>query len=361
MTTEFAIPDIQRMAAALRDSRDIAITCHLSPDGDALGSSLGLKHVLSRVNPAARVRVITPDEPTATLSFLPGFGETLPYTRYRERVNTFMEKADLVVALDYNDLHRIDLLQEAFNRSHGLILHIDHHLYPEPFGHIVFSFPEKSATCMLLYQLLVACGMENDIDTDAATCLLTGVMTDTGDLSYNIGDPDIYDVVSGLVRHGADKAMLTRILFNTFTESNLRIQGFALAERLEVFHDAHAALVVLSRDDLNKFNYKKGDTEGLVNKPLAIPGIIYSAYLREETDYIKVSMRSLADFPVNELCSRYFGGGGHRNAAGGEFYGSMEECAAKFRSLLAENKLKYIHSSQEVQTELTRENALRKK
>ena len=166
-----------------------------------------------------------------------------------------------------------------------------------------------------------------------------------GDFSYNVSDPEIYNVIARLIALGANKGWLTRLLFNTFSESNLRIQGFALAEKMEVFHEMHAALVTLSREDLNRFSYQKGDTEGLVNKPMAIPGILYSCYLRQETDYIKVSMRSLGDFPVNRICEEYFGGGGHLNAAGGEFYGTMDECVSLFKKILNDNYEKYIATS----------------
>ncbi len=346
--SKFCNTDIRRLKALLSDSRNIVITCHLSPDGDALGSSLGLKCLLSKLNPKARVTVVTPDEPTHTLSFLPGYKEIKPNSRYTERIRSLLDKADLLVCLDFNELYRTDLLAPALRACTAIKLHIDHHIGPEDFADLRFSFPEKPATCMLMFELLEAAGLTEYIDKDCADCLLTGMMTDTGDFTYNLDDPTIYNVIGKLISHGADKARLTRLLFQTFTETNLRIQGFALSQLMEVFYDAHAALIVISRDDLNRFNYKRGDTEGLVNKPLAIPGILYSCYLREETDYIKVSMRSLGDLPVNEICADHFGGGGHKNASGGEFRGTLEECAEKFRSLLEINKDKYITGNAEL-------------
>ena len=149
--------------------------------------------------------------------------------------------------------------------------------------------------------------------------------------------PCLYLVVADLLGKGVNKDRLVRCLVLTTNESAMRLESYALAKKMEVFHKAHAALIVLTRDELNSYSYKKGDTEGLVNRPLEIPGIVYSCYMRQEPDYVKVSMRSLADFPVNLLCSRHYGGGGHLNAAGGEFRGTMEECIQLFKDNLQEN------------------------
>lgn len=172
--------------------------------------------------------------------------------------------------------------------------------------------------------------------------MLAGMMTDTGNFAYNCNDPELYVVVAELVKKGADKAQLYRQLFNTESEHCIRLNSYALYRKMEVFGDHGAALIVLSRDELNRFHYTKGDTEGLVNRPLAIPGVIYSCFLREESDMVKVSMRSVGDFPVNEVCKEHFGGGGHLNAAGGEYYGPLDKCAELFRSLLDTNYEKYI-------------------
>lgn len=340
--TNFNSNDIRRLDDMLTESRNIVITCHLCPDGDALGSSLGLYNTLRNLNPGAKVTVVTPDEPTRNLAFLPGYTTIIPYSRYKGKAEKLIAGADLIVCLDYNALMRVDLLAQPIKESKAAKVLIDHHIDPENFADITFSFPGKCATCMLLFEILEAAGKDEYINVDAANCLLAGMMTDTGDFAYNVNDPETYNAIGRLIAKGADKARLTRILFNTFSEENLRIQGFALAERMDVFAEMHAALIVLTRNDLNRFKYRKGDTEGLVNKPLAIPGILYSCYLREETDYIKVSMRSLGNLPVNEICSKYFNGGGHLNAAGGEFYGSMEDCIITFRNSLKENFDKYI-------------------
>lgn len=347
--TGFVKEDLTRLEGLLLNSRNILITCHLCPDGDALGSSLALYNLLKIVNPQAKVTVVTPDEPTRTLSFLPGYGSILWFTKYQPRIERLASEADLLVCLDFNALMRTDYLERVLKGMKAVKVLIDHHLDPETFPDLTFSYPEKCATCMLLFELMQTIGFDRFIDSDTANCLLAGMMTDTGDFAYNVSDPDIYREIGALISKGADKARLTRLLFDTFSEANLRIQGFALAERMEVFHDRHAALVVLMRDEMNRFGYQKGDTEGLVNKPLAIPGVLYSCFLREEANYIKVSMRSLGDFPVNKICSRYFNGGGHLNAAGGEFYGTMEECILTFRQTLDENYHTYIKNNKNLE------------
>lgn len=343
--TRFDDKALGEFKSALSTARQIVITCHLSPDGDALGSSLGLKCVLKRLNPTARTHIITPDEPTRTLSFLPEYTSITAYSSHPIKSASLIHQADVIVCLDFNELARTDLLKPYLAQASATKILVDHHLNPENFAHIQFSFPDKCATCMLLFELLEASRCEEYISKDAADCLLAGMMTDTGDFSYNVSDAYIYTVIGKLIDKGADKGRLTHLLFNTFSETNLRIQGFALAKRMDVFNEEHAALITLDREDLNLFGYHKGDTEGLVNKPLAIPGILYSCYLRQETGYIKVSMRSLGDFPVNKVCSDYFGGGGHLNAAGGEFYGTMDECVSTFKKILSENLKKYIEPS----------------
>ena len=340
--TRFNSEQVKRFGELIRRSGTIIITCHICPDGDALGSSLGLLNLIHEINPAATAVVVTPDEPTRNLAFLPRFSDIQPFSRYHKRLSKLIEQADLIVCLDFNALMRIDRLAPSISESSAVKILIDHHLEPEPFADIVFSFPEKCATSMLLYELIEEAGLDGAITPVVADCLLAGMMTDTGDFTYNVADPDIYSVIGKLISKGADKARLTRLLFDTVTEESMRIQGFALSRRMQVFKEMHAALIVLSQEDLNQYGYSKGDTEGLVNKPLAIPGVLYSCFLRQETDYVKVSMRSLGDLPVNEICQRYYNGGGHLNAAGGEFYDSMEQSILTFKNSLPVIKKEFI-------------------
>lgn len=336
---------IEQLRTLVDGARRIVLTCHISPDGDALGSTLAFQRVLTALGHDCRI--ITPDSVAPSLAFLPGTKDIIDANRNFEFARTTFLFANLVVCMDFNARSRVDRLQPILDAARAPKVLIDHHLYPEPFTQLTISRPEQSSTSVLLYRVLHALGWTEYIDATAATLILAGMMTDTGNFSYNATDPELYVIVADLLRRGADKEMLYKRLFNTSPESALRICGYALAERLEVFGTHHASLITLDREDLNRFHYAKGDTESLVNRPLAIPGVVYSCFLREEDGFVKVSMRSVGDFPVDKLCSEYFNGGGHRNAAGGEFKGTLDECAALFRSLLDENSDRYAEHIQE--------------
>lgn len=332
------------ISARLRDlietAENVVITAHMSPDGDAMGSSLGLWHVLKSMGKKATV--VVPDDITRQLAFLPGFKEVVVYCRNKAAASGVVKDAELIFCLDYNDFARIDQLAPSVEQSQAKKVMIDHHLNPSGECDLTISSPGHSSTCMLLFEVLNAIGLGDKIDKNAAECILTGMMTDTGNFSYNANDPDIYPVIGELIRKGADKNTLNKRLFDTFSESHLRINAYAIYKKMKVFKEYGAALITLTRDELNMHHYSRGDTEGLVNRPLAIPGIVYSVFLREEERYIKVSMRSVGNFPCDEICSKYFNGGGHLNAAGGEFPGSMAQCVEVFKSILPANKKQYI-------------------
>ena len=335
MSPEINREDIQRLKGLLTSARTVALVGHLAPDGDALGSTLGMAYVLRGMGKDARV--FTPDEPPHYLRVLPGARDIMAFSSFGEKASSWIRNADVVLCMDFNATYRVSRLQPAIENVRGKRVLIDHHENPEHFADLSFSFPPLSSTSELTAHLLKALGWWNRVDTDAATCLMGGIITDTGGFRYNSSMPCLYLVVADLLGKGVNKDRLVRCLVSTTNESAMRLESYALAKKMEVFHDARAALIVLTRDELNSYGYKKGDTEGLVNRPLEIPGIVYSCYLRQEPEYVKVSMRSLADFPVNLLCSRHYGGGGHLNAAGGEFRGTMEECIQLFKDNLQEN------------------------
>lgn len=318
----------------------IVVVCHTSPDGDAIGSSLAAMHVFSSLG--KDVKAVIPDQPLQNLRSLPGAKELVDASKYADFANKLIGEADLILCLDFNELGRTGRLKEVLANAKAPKIVVDHHLNPSIEAEVCISHPEMAATAYLLFRLLCRLELFNFIDRNAAECMLAGMMTDTGNFAYNCADPELFTVTAELVKKGADKEKLYNILFNTFTANCLRLNSYALLKKMEVFDDEGAALITLSRDELNRFHYTKGDTEGLVNRPLAIPGIVYSCFMRQESDCIRVSMRSRGTFPVNKICAEYFGGGGHLNAAGGEFHGTIEEAADLFRSLLSENKSRYI-------------------
>ncbi len=325
----------------LERATNVAVTCHMSPDGDALGASLAVCQVMKKRGKQAVV--VTPDEPNRNLMLLPGASKIKNYTRHQADIEKLLQDIDLLVCLDFNSLNRTSRLEPLLRELKCAKLLIDHHLSPniEEFD-VVVSDSQRSSTCSLLYSVLDVISFGEVIDTDIATCLLAGMMTDTNNFSYNANHAEDYHIVAELVGRGADKNLLYRRLFNTFTASCIKLNGYALSSNMKVFLRDHGAMIWLSREELNRYHYAKGDTEGLVNKPLAIPGVIYSAYFREESEYIKVSMRSTGDFPCDEICAKYFGGGGHRNASGGEFHGTLKEATELFASLVSEFNAKYI-------------------
>lgn len=333
--------NIDAVRRLIDDAKNIVITCHVSPDGDAIGSSLALMHVLTQIN--KNVAVVTPDQCPKSLLFLPGTENIIPYSVNKITVEHKIQSADLIFCLDFNSLYRVDKMEQVLNTAIATKVLIDHHLEPEEFATIKISRPELSSTCLLLYYVLFQLGYSNFISKDVATCIYAGMMTDTGNFSYNSSDEKIYLVIADLVSRGIEKDDIYNRIYNTNNESRLRICGYALSEKLQLFKIHKAALITLTKEELAKFQYEKGDTEGLVNIPLSIPEIEYSAFFREDDEYVKISMRSIGDFPVNKLCEQYFNGGGHKNAAGGEFYGSIVDAENLFKSTLFEND-KYFNN-----------------
>ena len=312
----------------------IVIVSHVSPDGDAIGSSLGLWHFLNSQD--KNVHVIVPNAFPDFLKWMPGAKEVIQYNRYKEFADKLIMEADVICCLDFNVLSRIDEMEEIVRVSPGRKMIVDHHLYPGDFARIVISHPQISSTSELVFRLICQLGNFSDITKEAAECIYTGMMTDTGGFTYNSNDREIYLIIGELLSKGIDKDEIYRNVFNTHSEGRLRLMGYVLYEKMQVFPQFNAALITLTREEQKKFQYKKGDTEGFVNMPLSMKGICFSVFLREDTekDMIKVSLRSLGTFPCNEVATEFFNGGGHLNASGGEFYGPMEEAVALFKQAL---------------------------
>ena len=312
----------------------IVIVSHVSPDGDAIGSSLGLWHFLNSQD--KNVHVIVPNAFPDFLKWMPGAKEVIQYNRYKEFADKLIMEADVICCLDFNVLSRIDEMEEIVRVSPGRKMIVDHHLYPGDFARIVISHPQISSTSELVFRLICQLGNFSDITKEAAECIYTGMMTDTGGFTYNSNDREIYLIIGELLSKGIDKDEIYRNVFNTHSEGRLRLMGYVLYEKMQVFPQFNAALITLTREEQKKFQYKKGDTEGFVNMPLSMKGICFSVFLREDTekDMIKVSLRSVGTFPCNEVAAEFFGGGGHLNASGGEFYGPIADAVALFKQAL---------------------------
>ncbi len=311
----------------------VVIISHVSPDGDAVGASLGLWHFLN--NQDKEVNVILPNAFPDFLKWLPGQKDILLYDRYKEFADKLLAEADVICCLDFNTVSRSGAMAEAVQASPARKALIDHHLNPDDFCKIVISHPELSSTSEIVFRLLCAMGCFGDITKAAAECLYTGMMTDTGGFTYNSNRADLYFIIQQLLSKGIDKDDIYRKVYNTYSESRLRLMGHVLT-RMRFYPLLHTALISLTKKEQRQFNYVRGDSEGFVNIPLTIKHTILSCFLREDSErpVIKVSLRSVGSFPCNRLAAEFFHGGGHLNAAGGEHYGTIEEAEALFQEAL---------------------------
>ena len=321
----------------------IVIVSHVSPDGDAIGSSLGLAQFLDSQDKT--VNVIVPNAFPDFLKWMPGSKDILLYDRYKEFADKLINEADIICCLDFNSLKRIEEMADSVATSPARKILIDHHLYPEDFCRIVISHPEISSTSELVFRLICRMGYFSDISREGAECIYTGMMTDTGGFTYKSNNREIYFIISELLSKGIDKDDIYRKVYNTYSESRLRLMGYVLSN-MKVYREYNSALISLTKEEQGKFDYIKGDSEGFVNIPLSIKNVRFSCFLREDTErrIIKISLRSVGTFPCNKLAAEFFNGGGHLNASGGEFTGTMaeakqvfEEALKKYKTLLTEN------------------------
>lgn len=305
--------------------KNVVICTHTSPDGDAIGSSLGLYHYLKSLgkNPTVIVPNYFPD----FLRWMEGADKIIQYDRNRALSKNIINMADLICCLDFNAMDRIDDLATPIRYSNAKKVMIDHHLNPEKFCDITISHPEASSTCELLFRILTSIGGTDRIKRAGAECFYAGMCTDTGGFTYNSNDPDIFVIISELMRKGIDKDLIYRKIYNNYTESRYRLMGHILKEKLQVFPETHSSLFAITKEELSEYHYLKGDAEGIVNMPLCIKGQKLSISLREDTEkpLIWVSLRSVDDFPANKMAADFFNGGGHLNAAGGKLSCTMEE------------------------------------
>ena len=322
----------------LLESRNVVITTHTGPDGDAIGSSLALYEYLKRKG--KQVTVIVPNYFPDYLRWMHDADKIMQFDRRRAMSKSFIQQADLIVALDYNSLSRIDELQVPISHSKSKRLMIDHHENPDNWCTIQLSRPEMSSTCELLYRLFMAMGEEKQINQHCAENIYAGMCTDTGRFTYNSNDPEIYEIIAGLMRKGIDKDMIIRNLYNQYTEGRYRLLGHILLNKMELYPDLHASIFAVGREELKQFKYIKGDAEGFVNIPMEIKGIKLSISLREDTekDRIFASIRSYDEISAQDFAERYFNGGGHFHAAGGTLYCSMAEALEIARKALEENR-----------------------
>lgn len=323
--------------AQLASPKNIVITTHHKPDADALGSSLGMANYL--VKKGHHVQVITPSDYPDFLKWMKGNDDVLIFSEATsEKVADQIEKAEVIITLDFSVLSRINEMGEMVRAAKGFKVNVDHHLEPEDFADFRLWNTKAAATCELCYELIVALGDEQLIDEEIANCLYAGIMTDTGGFRHPNTTQNVHEVVAKLISFGANNSQVSKNIYDKSTLNRLRFLGFALGENLQVIEEYRTAFFALNATDLKRFSSKTGDTEGLVNYALSIEGITLGALFKETDEGVKISLRSTGEFPANEIASRFFNGGGHRNAAGGRVFDSLEDTVEKFKSVLVEYK-----------------------
>lgn len=329
----FDINICQKVNELLRnDVKSIVIIPHVNPDGDAIGSSLGLNDVLQNVG--FESNVVVPNDLPEYLGWLCSEEIPLIYEHSVLKCQQIIDQADLIFFLDFNDIKRLGKLEEYVGTTSKPVVLIDHHPDPEIKTEFMFSDTDVSSTAELVYDFIEALGMMGNLGTTGANALLTGIIADTGSFSHNASRPDMYRIVSDLIKRGADKEGINESLYNNFSAKRMKLLGYCLSEKMEIYPEYRTAMIWLSAEELKTYDFHTGDTEGFVNYPLSIKGIVLSAFFMEKHDRIKVSFRSKGSFSTNDFSGTHFEGGGHRNASGGETKLPMKGALDLFRSLL---------------------------
>jgi len=333
MEPVFSEDKISLLKQLLSGSKSVVLTMHHRPDGDALGSALGLKHVLTRSGHTARV--VAPSEFPAFLDWMPGSGEVIDFIRNADDARSAFAMADLIICLDFNDPSRVEAMQSTLIQSSAPLVMIDHHLDPRPgFGIIQFSYPAVGSTSELVAHLLPALGIEHCLDRDSAECLYAGIMTDTGGFRFNSVTPSTHRILALLIAAGARNDLIHDHIYDNNSEWRMRFLGYTLHEKMRVYREFSTVVFTASQADMDRFNHESGDLEGIVNYGLSIRGMKMAVLFSERDGLVKISFRSKGDFSVKDLAVRHFEGGGHRNAAGGRSRLSLNETVEKFLGLL---------------------------
>ncbi|MCE3260249.1 MAG: bifunctional oligoribonuclease/PAP phosphatase NrnA [Bacteroidetes bacterium] len=315
----------------LKKVDNIVIVTHWSPDGDAMGSSLALYHYLKALKKTATV--VVPNDYPEFLQWMPGNKGVLVYEKDTAKVNKLLARAGAIFTLDFNSFKRIEKLGEVIAATSAPKILVDHHQQPDNYASLYFHDVKACSTCELVFDLIEGLGGKKLIDKKIAACLYVGLMTDTGSFRYASVNAKTHLIISELMKTGIAPSDIHSAVYDTYSESRMKLLGYALSEKMRVLEGLPVAYISLTEEELKRFDYKKGDTEGLVNYPFAIKGIKVCALFNEGEGGVKVSFRSKGKIDVNKFARAYFNGGGHINAAGGKSYESLEATVQKFVSL----------------------------
>lgn len=326
---------ISKAKELIDNHKRFVIVTHMSPDGDAVGSSLAMARYLQKKGKEAVV--VFNDTPGENLHFIPGYEEGVVYDNQNDgsenrktEAQQLIANAEVIVCTDFNVLSRTGSLVDEIRKSQAPRLLLDHHIGPnmEEFE-VVISHPEAVAACELVYRFIQQMGDDSLLDNTLATRIFCGLLTDTGIFTFNCNQPEIFLIAARLMQEGVNNEEIRKEMALDH-ERRVRLKGYVLQQKMVTNYDLKAAYISLNKSELKRFNHQKGDSEGFVNMPLDLYGIQVSAFFREEKNIIKVSLRSKGEFPVNLIAAKFFNGGGHRNAAGGEFLGSLQQAEQLF-------------------------------
>ena len=321
-------PDIR---SRLQQPQEILIVSHRNPDGDAIGSSLAVSYWLQSIGHVTKV--VFPSEFPSTFSWLPQADKILSYDLDEEEVDSFINKATIVFALDFNALERIDKLGEQIRIKKPFIIHIDHHLYPENFADLIYSDTKASSTCEMVFKFIHDAQIGLPISIAATEAILMGIITDTGSYQHSTTSETL-KTVAHLYELGADANKINWRLHQMMPEKNIRLLGHCLQNRMEILPDFRTGIIFLNKNDYAVFDIQRGDTEGIVNYLLKLKSVNLAIFVTQQPNIIKLSFRSKGTIPAEEIARKHFNGGGHRNAAGGYAHGSLSNVLSQLKSIL---------------------------
>jgi phosphoesterase RecJ-like protein len=322
-------------------SNSILIISHINPDGDATGAQLALYHYL--VAKGKQVDMMAPNYLQEFLKWMDGSSLVNVFIGNKRKCRKLIETADLIVMVDFNQPNRLGEAEKPVMRSVARKVVIDHHLDPHNIADLIVSYPSMCSTSELVYEI-ISC-LENNVplSSPCAEAVYTGIITDTGNFEYGSFTPRTMRIVADLLETGLNRERIKDLVYNNFSADRMRLMGLVLNSRMVVLPELRSAYIYLTKADLEAYSYAKGDTEGFVNMPLSIKGIVFSTMLVEKDGFIKLSFRSKGAFPSNEIAAGYFNGGGHLNASGGEYYDTLENTVGYFLKVLKENIGRFIY------------------
>ncbi|MBN8703307.1 MAG: bifunctional oligoribonuclease/PAP phosphatase NrnA [Bacteroidetes bacterium] len=334
---------LQQLKKTLSKKQTITIFTHWSPDGDAMGSSLGLYNYLKLGKHT--IRVITPNDYPDYLHWIPGNSNVLDFQKEEKKALAHIQKSDIIFCLDFNHYYRLeDKLGAIASKAKGLKVLIDHHEQPTIAADYVLHNVHSSSTCELVYDFICSLGGKKAITKNIANCLYTGIMTDTGSFKFPSTKAKTHRVIADLIEAGAENSKNNSLIHDNYTYDRLKLLGYSLYEKLNVMPEIHTAYLGLTQKEQDKFNFKKGDTEGLVNYALSIKEIKFSVFFTERDGKVKMSFRSKGAFDVNKFARKHFDGGGHKNASGASSKLSLKQTIDKFLKALPDYKTELTRS-----------------